>query len=110
MYSKNLFLWKFHFSTVTCYTCTFQLLILQDPDGVLTHPLIREHMLNLTYCRYAVNGCSTELMTILQDSTFRVGWLKRSHSRVIANVEKAGASDPDDPGGFDRGGRHHDPQ
>ena len=29
---------------------------------------------------------------------------------MIANVEKAGASDPDDPGDFDRGGRHHDPQ
>ena len=25
-------------------------------------------------------------------------------------VEKAGASDPDDPGDFDRGGRHHGPQ
>ena len=49
-------------------------------------------------------------MSIPQDSTFRAGWLKRSHSRVIANVEKAGASDPDDPGDFDRGGRHHDPQ
>ena len=59
------------------YLSTFDL---QDPDGVLTHTLIREHMLNLTYCRYAVNGCSTELMTILQDSTFRVGWLNRSHS------------------------------
>ena len=49
-------------------------------------------------------------MSIPQDSTFRVGWVNRSHSRVIANVEKAGASDPDDPGDFDRGGRHHDPQ
>ena len=29
---------------------------------------------------------------------------------MIANVGKSGASDPDDPGDFDRGGRHHDPQ
>ena len=29
---------------------------------------------------------------------------------MSANVEKADASDPDDPGDFDRGGRHHDPQ
>ena len=74
--------------------------------------MLPEHMLILTSRRHAVNGCSTELMTISQskDSTFRVGWLKRSHSRVSANVEKAGASDPDDPGDFDRGGRHHDPQ
>ena len=74
--------------------------------------MLPEHMLILTSCRHAVNGCSTELMTIHQNkkSTFRVGWLKRSHSRVSANVEKAGASDPDDPGDFDRGGRHHDPQ
>lgn len=75
--------------------------------------MLPEHMLILTSRRHAVNGCSTELMTIHQNkkSTFRVGWLKRSHSRVISNVEKAGAaSDPDDPGDFDRGGRHHDPQ
>ena len=41
---------------------------------------------------------------------FQSWQVERSHSRVSANVEKAGASDPDDPGDFDRGGRHHDLQ
>ena len=37
------------------------------------------------------------------------GW-KGATAEWLPTLEKASASDPGDPGDFDRGGRHHDPQ